>query len=369
MGHEPIVIAGDENISINCQVSSEDGVKVLRIRTGKRKSATKVMRAINEIRLSNIIWKEGKHFFNNHPCDLIIYYSPPIFLGPLVKRLKKKFHCPAYLLLGDIFPQWAEEMRILRKGLIYYYFKFKQRQSFEAADIIRVQSPANLLYFKNNGLDKKYHIEVLYNWTTLTKKCLPSNTYRIQLGLQNKVVFFYGGNLGVAQDIDNIIYLAEKLQNEPTAYFLLVGDGSEVSRLKAQITSKKLTNISIHDPVDHEKYMSMLSEFDVGLISLDRRIKSHNFPGKLMDYMYHAKPILASINPGNDLKEMIEENEAGLVCINGDTDTFAFYARKLLIDNDLRQKLGLNARKLLESTFSVSKAAGQILSHFRPGLS
>jgi len=364
LGHEPIVVAPDENILQDHQVSCENGIKVLRVRTGKIKSATKFIRAFNEIRLSRIIWKKGKQFFDENPCDLIIYYSPSIFFSSLVKKLKRKFSCSSYLILGDIFPQWAVETGILRKGLIYRYFKYKEWQNYEAADIIRVQSPANLLYFKENGLDKKHHLEVLYNWISVTEEHAPPTTYRVCLGLQNKVVFFYGGNIGVAQDVDNVIRLADNLRNEPTAYFLLVGGGSEVSRLKAIIKLKGLTNIAIHDPVNHQEYLSMLAEFDVGLISLDRRLRSQNFPGKMMSYMYHAKPILASINPGNDLKEMLEDKKAGLVCINGEDEIFADYARRLVADENLRRQLGHNARALLEETFSVSKAASRILSHF-----
>ncbi len=364
LGHEPIVVAPDENILQDHQVLYENGIKVLRVRTGKIKSATKFIRAFNEIRLSNIIWEKGERFFSENPCDLIIYYSPTIFFSSLVKRLKRKFTCPSYLLLGDIFPQWAVETGVLRKGLIYRYFKYKERQNYEAADIIRVQSPANLLYFQENRLDKKYRLEVLYNWTSLTEEDAPPTTYRVRLSLQNKVVFFYGGNIGVAQDVDNIVRLADNLRNEPTAYFLLVGGGSEVGRLKALIGMKGLANIAIHDSVNHQEYLSMLSEFDVGLISLDRRLKSHNFPGKMMSYMYHSKPILASINASNDLKAMLEDKKAGFVCINGEDRKLAAHARRLVSDATLRRQMGLNGRALLESTFSVSKAASQILSHF-----
>ena len=364
LGHECIVVAPDENILEEHQVSYENDINVLRIRTGKIKSAGRLIRAFNEIRLSKTIWRKGKKFFDKNHCDLILYYSPPIFFGSLVKRLKKRFACPSYLILGDIFPQWAVETGVLRKGLVYRYFKYKERRNYEAADIIRVQSPANLLYFKDNGLDKKHVLEVRYNWTSLVEEHVPFTTHRVHLGLQDKIVFFYGGNIGIAQDVDNIIRLADHLRNEPRAYFLLMGGGSEVSRLKKVISLKGLTNISIHDPVDHHEYLSILSEFDVGLISLDRRLRSHNFPGKMMSYMYHSKPMLASINPGNDLKEMLEGNKAGLVCINGEDDLFASYARRLVGEEDLRHQLGQNARVLLESVFSVSKAAEQILAHF-----
>ena len=108
----------------------------------------------------------------------------------------------------------------------------------------------------------------------------------------------------------------------------------------------------------------MLSEFDVGLLSLDRNLRTQNFPGKLLGYMYHSMPTLASINPGNDLKEILEDHNAGFVCINGEDSLLVSCARRLASNAQLRCEMGLNARALLESTFSVSRAATQILSHF-----
>jgi glycosyltransferase involved in cell wall biosynthesis len=364
LGHEVIVAAPDENILADIETAVENGIQVLRVRTGRIKTASKWVRGLNESRLSDLMWKKGRSFFESHPCDLIIYYSPTIFFGSLVKRLKKNFGCPSYLILRDLFPQWAVDAGILRKGLVYNYLKWKERLHHEAADIIGVQSPANLLYFRENGLDKTYHLEVLYNWTTLEEKSILPGAHRDRLGLQGKVVFFYGGNIGIAQDMDNIVRLAVNLQNEPNAYFLLVGEGSEVPRLRADIASKGLTNIAIHPAVGQREYLSMLSEFDVGLISLDPGLKTQNFPGKMLGYMYYSMPMLASINPGNDLKVILEEHEAGLVCINKDDETFAAFARRLLADAALRLRMGRNARALLESTFSVSGAAGQILAHF-----
>lgn len=364
LGHEPIIVAPDETIPNETEVTFEDGIKVLRVRTGKIKNASRIIRGLNEARLSSIIWNKGQSFFKDNHSDLIIYYSPTIFFGQLVKRLKKYYSCPSYLILRDIFPQWALDAGVLKRGMIYNYFKLKERQHHEVADVIGVQTPANLRYFKENNLDTKYRIEVLYNWTALLEKNVPSRAYREQLGLRGKVVFFYGGNIGVAQDMGNIIRLAKNLRDERSAFFLLVGDGSEVSRLRAEINELGLTNITIHDAVGQKEYLSMLSEFDVGLLSLDRGLKTQNFPGKLLGYLYHAMPVLASINYGNDLKNIIEDGKAGLVCINGEDEFFEAYARQLVNDEKLRRQLGRNARMLLESSFSVLRAAKQILSHF-----
>ena len=117
--------------------------------------------------------------------------------------------------------------------------------------------------------------------------------------------------------------------------------------------------------VDQEEYLAMVSEFDIGLISLDKKLKTHNFPGKMLGYMYNAMPILASVNPENDLKELIERNKAGLISINGDDDIFFANAVQLLRNRTSREEMGKNARMLLENQFSVEKAARQILMHFQ----
>ncbi len=349
-----------------CREYEEDGIRVLRIRTGRIKGASRVLRALNELLLSQTLWRRGKAFFRENPAELILYYAPTIFFGPLVKGLKKAWGCPAYLILRDIFPQWAVDAGILRKGSIYRFFKWWEALNYDAADIIGVQSPANLDYFARHYGHRGYRLDVLYNWTPLREEQHTVTHARSQLGLDGKVVFFYGGNIGVAQDMDNVIRLADNLRDEPKAYFLLVGEGSEVERLRKKIAARGLANIVIKPAVDHQRYRATLSEFDVGLISLDRNLKTQNFPGKMLGYMFHAKPILASINPGNDLQNIVEEHEAGLVFTNGEDEALAEGARRLLRDRFLRERLGRNARVLMEEMFSAPKAARQILSHFTP---
>jgi glycosyltransferase involved in cell wall biosynthesis len=317
------------------------------------------------MRLSSVLWRKGKELFKEHPCDLIIFYSPSIFFGPLIHKLKSLWGCPAYLILRDIFPQWAVDIGVLKKGLVWSYFRLMELKQYAAADIIGVQSPANLNYFAEQLPNKNYQLEVLYNWTATNQANSTSLNYRQRLGLEGKVVFFYGGNIGVAQDMDNLIRLAERLRGETHIYFLLVGEGSEVERLQSVIMAKNLTNIRLLPAVGQQEYHAMLAEFDVGLISLDRRLKTQNYPGKILGYMSASLPILGSINPGNDLGDLLKVNEAGLCSLNGDDQTLYEHALKLANDSTFRRSVGENARQLLTRYFSVSVCATQILSHFR----
>lgn len=364
-GHEVTVITPCCLNTEDFELSVESELLVARIKTGKLKGVSRVSRAFREARLSAAIWQKGKKFFRNHPCDLIIFYSPSIFFGALVRKLKSVWKCPSYLILRDIFPQWTVDAGMLKKGLIYRFFRMKELEQYAAADIIGVQSPANLDYFSNNLPNKSYDLEVLHNWTALEEPEFVSGNYREKLELQDKTVFFYGGNIGVAQDIDNIVRLANGLRHEPHIQFLLVGDGTEVPRLKALIEANELSNIRILPAVGQQEYLAMLSEFDIGLVSLDRKLQTQNFPGKILGYMYFSMPMLCSINPGNDLKVMLERSEAGLCSLNGDDETLCANALKLANDAALRQAIGNNARQLLEREFSVSVVARRILSHFK----
>lgn len=364
-GHDAIVVTGDDTLDAGIQVCKENNVTVVRVKSGKIRHPSRVVRAFNEIRLSGIIWNAAHHLFESHPCDLVIYYSPTIFWSGLVRKLKARTGCGSYLVLRDLFPQWALDAGLLtRYGLTYWFFRLQELRLYRTADVIGVQSPANLDYFSTFFLKGRYNIEVLYNWTNVANRPIVSPKLRIRLGLQNKIIFVYGGNLGVAQDIDNILRLAANLADEKDVVFLLLGDGSESDRIKLEIERRGITNVVMHPAVPTDEYLDILAECDVGMITLRRDLKTQNFPGKMLSYMELRKPILASINPGSELSAIIHSHDAGLVCNNGEDDVFRQHALTLARDSGLRLRMGTNAYKLLREQFDVSTAARQILAHF-----
>ena len=363
-GHQVIVATPNDSVEGVMSITEEDGVTVVRVKTGALKYANKALRGWRESRLSAKMWRRARKFFQANPCELIVFYSPTIFFGGLVRRLKSLWGCPSYLILRDIFPKWALDAGVLREGILYRYLKRKELGQYAVADIIGVEAPGNLSYFNEGLTSNNYRVEVLYNWLDTQERPLGRSSWRTKLGIESKVVFFYGGNIGVAQDMDNILRLAAGLRDNDDIYFLLVGSGSEVQRLNVEIEKQDLRNIRILPPIPQQEYLQCLSEFDVGLVSLDPRLKTHNFTGKLLGYVLCGKPILASLNSGNDLIEFLHHADAGIACTNGEDEKVRAAALLLATNPELRQRMGRNARALGETTFSVRVAAKQILSHF-----
>ncbi|MDD2878988.1 MAG: hypothetical protein PHQ58_00995 [Rhodoferax sp.] len=47
------------------------------------------------------------------------------------------------------------------------------------------------------------------------------------------------------------------------------------------------------------------------MAALDPRHKTHNIPGKFLSYMQSGLPVLATINAGNDLADVIQTERVG----------------------------------------------------------
>lgn len=359
-GHDVSVCTPDDKLRQPFSTEIYEGVEVLRFKSGQIKNVPKVKRAINETLLSFRAWQGLKHHFHANRYDTIVYYSPTIFFGPLVAKLKKLWACKSYLILRDIFPQWVVDNGLIKSNsLIHRYFKLFEAINYDAADTIAVQSPSNLKYFQDNPRYNK-KLDVLFNWSSLDEVKSYSGQYRKQLGLTDKVVFFYGGNIGHAQDMMNLVRLASSLSDISLAHFLFVGAGDEVPLIEKAI-NEGVNNITCLPSVDQETYQAMLSEFDIGLFSLHRDHQTHNFPGKLLGYMQNAMPILGSVNPGNDVIDVLQSANAGLVCVNGDDAQLTAFARQLLDSSELRSNMGLSSRTLLAQKFSVVEAVKKLV--------
>lgn len=367
-GHTAIIIApGKPKQTNRLNKSIIDDITYWKFKSGKLRGQGKLKRAINETLLSFNAWLAIRHEVKNEPFDGVIYYSPSIFFGPLVNKIKTKNSCKSYLILRDMFPQWAVDEGLIRKGsLIDKYFRYFESINYTASDSIGLMSPKNLTLFTDKHQDK-FNTHVLYNWADTNASLVRSNSENLRetYGLQDKVIFFYGGNIGHAQDMGNLLRLARSMKEVTNAHFIFLGQGDEVALVKETIESNNLTNTTLLGSVSQTRYKEILTQVDIGLFSLAASHKMHNFPGKLLGYMVESLPILGSINEGNDLSEVITDVNAGYIFVNGQDAEFSNTAKVLAADEYLRKQIGDNANSLLASQFSVKSAANTILNNLK----
>lgn len=360
LGHTVTVLVPDADIDTPWRLETINSVSVLRLRAYKTRDMSYVRRTLSELAMPFVM----RHNFKKSPLadtvfDGVVWYSPSIFFGPFVNWLKKKNGCASYLILRDIFPEWAADMGLMNRGPVFRFFKHIASFQYTVADVIGIQTPGNIEYFQDNA-DLKPKIEVLHNWLAPMKpgacsidiSCSPLNGRRI---------FVYAGNMGVAQGMGVLLDLAQSVVADTSIGFVFVGRGSDVEQLKAESKARGLDNVLFFDEIEPEEIAGLYAQTNVGLVSLDPRHRTHNIPGKFISYMHCGLPVLAFINAENDLESIITEQQVGVASSEYQNADLRALVSEAIEISELPET-SVRCKKLAETMFSSDAAAQQVVT-------
>lgn len=364
-GQDVTVIVPAAELAVPWVLETLEGVQVLRVKAMQTRDTGYVWRTLAELALSYFV-RRGLQAspLRDVKWDAVIWYSPTIFFGRVVAWLKQRSRCPSYLIIRDIFPEWAVDLGLMGRGPIYRFFKYFERMQYAAADTIGVQSPAGLGYFSGwVGGKSGRRLEVLQNWLAPVQDTGCSINIG-QTNLAGRRIFVYAGNMGAAQSMDMVLSLAERLRDRADVGFVFVGRGSDVPRLREIAASKSLPNVLFYDEIDPQEVPGLLAQCHVGLVMLDPRHKTHNVPGKFLTYMQAGLPVLARINAGNDLIDLIAREQVGRAYVGDSVEAFGDLGIELVNAPD-REGMARRARALSEDLYSSRAAVAQIVANLQ----
>ena len=359
-GHTLTVLLPAPDLDRPWLLENMDGVQVLRLRGMQTKDVNYVRRTIAEFLMPYFMRRNlNKSPLARLKWDGVVWYAPSIFHGPLVNNLKTASHCKSYLIIRDIFPEWAVDMGLMSRGLVYQFFNAVARYQYSVANVIGVQTPGNLAYFDRWKQSSGGALEVLQNW--LAKPSHTRCTIRVdKTRLTGRKLFVYAGNMGIAQGMDILLDLADKFQQRSDVGFLFVGRGSDAQRLRSEAQARRLDNMEFFDEIHPDEIPDLYAQCSVGIVALDPRHKSHNIPGKFLTYMQSGLPVLANVNAGNDLAQMIRSEQVGQVCETNKVDELYALAEIVLRKIDTDAEISTRCRQLFDRQFSVEQAVRQI---------
>ena len=360
-GHELTVMLPSAEIDQPWWMEEIDGVQVLRLRAPRTRDIGYVRRTLSEFLMPFAMLRHlRKSPLAQQKWDGVFWYAPSIFHGPLARAIKKTSGCRGYLIIRDIFPEWAVDIGLMGRGLPYRFFDLVARYQYSVADIIGVQTPGNLAYFDSWARKLGRKLEALQNWLADAPVSGCSIAIR-ETPLAGRKVFVYAGNMGVAQGMGILLDLAESLMDRSDIGFLFVGRGSDAQRLRNDALMRGLDNVVFFDEIDPDEIPGLYAQCHIGLVALDPRHKTHNIPGKFLTYMQSGLPVLAHINPGNDLVELIEKERVGRVSSETSVESLRHLA--LALSTDMATDTGIKNRckALAARLFSPEVAVKQIV--------
>lgn len=360
LGHKVTVVTPVERrMGVYTNVKVVEGVNLLQVKTLNIQKTNIVEKGVGTLAIEYQYLLAIKKYLGDIKFDLVYYSTPPITFAKVIAYIKKRDGAFAYLLLKDIFPQNAVDMKMIKQGsLLHRFFQHKERRLYQLSDRIGCMSPANVDFLlKHNPTLTASKVEVNPNSISplhIAYSVGEKESIRLKYNLPlDKKILVYGGNLGVPQGVEFLIDTIAQLQ-APDAYVLVVGSGTQYNKLKNWFDTYKPSNASLLAGLPKADYDALLAACDVGLIFLHKDFTIPNFPSRLLTYLEMKKPILAATDKNSDMGSIIESAGCGYWAEWGDSTTMQENIT-LLCQADLKA-MGEKSWELLEKEYLVERS-------------
>jgi len=191
----------------------------------------------------------------------------------------------------------------------------------------------------------------------------------IQLGLQDKFVVQYSGNMGLWHDMDTFVQAANLLRDNERVHFLFIGKGMRRAHAESLASKLQLSNITWMDFLPREQLPQSLASCDAALVSLRAGLEGVAVPSKLYGILAAGKAVVAQVPPESEVAYTVEEAQCGIVVPPGDARALATAIARLASDSELVQNMGKRARQAYISRYTIGQAVKaylEVWGHPRP---
>lgn len=210
---------------------------------------------------------------------------------------------------------------------------------------------------KSEGLDVP--IEVIPNWADLDAiepTDRSTNPLLAELGVADKFVLMYAGNIGHPTDVETIVEAAEMLRDDASIHFIFVGSGAKKPWLDKQVRERDLSNVSVLGQLPREDQNVFLNACDVGIIALVPGMLGTAMPSRTYNTLAAGKPIIALSEPGSELATVVEEENVGWSIPPRDPVILVATIREAMADRARLRIIGEGARAAAVEKYSPATA-------------
>ena len=289
--------------------------------------------------------------------DGVLAMSPPLTLGLTGWFTKIIRRAPLVFNIQDVFPDAAIQTGAISNKKIIAAAKWLERMSYQRSDAVVLLSQdlrANIA----NKIDKKFHqrLHVIPNFVD-TIAITPQDrmtAYRSELGIGDQLVVMYAGNVGFSQSLNLVVDAAAKF---PDIAFVINGDGA--ARKKLEEDCARLTNVYFGDYQPIERLSEVLATGDIHVVPLRAGLASVSVPSKSYSILAAGRPMLAAIDPGTEIPNMLQQSGAGVAVEPDNSTAFIEALSQLVSRREQLHEMGSRGRTWVETHASPASVAAQ----------
>jgi glycosyltransferase involved in cell wall biosynthesis len=311
-GHEVTVVTGFPNYPTGqlysgyrlrlIQHETIDGAHVVRLPLYPSHDNSSVRRSLNY--LSFFVSAFVYLLLRRSRFDIAYVYHPPITVGLAAALVR----IPFLLDVQDLWPDTIAATGMAGASKLVRPIERCCRFVYRRASAIVAQSEGMRRALVDRGVpaDK---VSIIRNWATSELR-EPANR---ALRTDHPFTLVYGGNLGRAQKLANLIEAAALLERDrPEIRIRLFGSGVEEAKLQRQAAALGLGNIDFAGRVSAAEIDREFVAADALLLHLgDDPLFDITIPSKAQAYLAAGRPIVAAVN--GETAQLLRESGAAIV--------------------------------------------------------
>ena len=343
------------------------GANIIRVPIILRGSGTPLKLFLNYLSfvLSAIII--GSYKIRKKNYDIIFTFAT----SPITVALPAIFYSfikntPHILWVLDIWPDILRELKIIKSKFLIKFLRIIVNFIYKNVDVILAQSKGFKQIISQNVEDASkifYFPAWSENLSGYDNKddILPDlNKYKNQFNI------VFTGNIGEAQNFENIIAAADFIKDEKNLNWLIIGTGRKVFEYSKLIKKKNINNFIFfgHRPIEQIQIFHNLAS--ILLISLaGDKFLSTTIPGKFQTYLGSNKFILGFLK--GSAAELIKDSKTGIVIDPNSPKELANSIIHLKRNPKILQDVILNSygKKYLEKNFNKELILLELEHYFK----
>jgi colanic acid biosynthesis glycosyl transferase WcaI len=210
---------------------------------------------------------------------------------------------------------------------------------------------------------------VIENWAdadAIAPKTAAASALRAQLGLQDKFVICYSGNLGRAHEFGTLLAAAEALRREPCFAFVMIGSGAKMPLLRQAVTERQLGNFHFLPYQPRESLGDSLAAADVHVVSLLPALEGLVVPSKVYGILAAGRPLVFIGDADGEIARVLREAQCGVsIAVEAGAD-FAAALRMLRGQPGICASMGRRARDVSVAKYSARTALEKWIGVLEP---
>lgn len=276
---------------------------------------------------------------------IVVMTTPPfVYLVALAHKLRRR-DTRVILWSMDVYPEVAERLRAVREtSLLSRLLRRLNAWALPKLDSVVVLDGAMGRLVEEAGAPPD-RVHVVPNWerAALYTGASPArwDGYR-QLGLEDRFIVLYLGNIGLGHHFETVVAAAPELDDDAVT-FLFVGGGPKWDDLRAR--SRDIDNIVLHPYVDKDETPSVLAGADTSLICLQPEALGVMSPSKLHGSLGMGIPVTYVGPAGSNVDEAVARYGCGVSIRPGDPAELVAAIRRWRHDPARLAEAAANARK------------------------